>query len=93
MQLLLKAAAVAVFATMLAACQAITPVPGSERVKVTENPADVASCKAVGNIDATRYGALGESMMRNEVIGDGGDTFLQTVWAYYVGVAYKCAKD
>ena len=92
MQLFLKAGAAVAIAGALAACQTFTPVPGAELVKVTQNPADVASCKAVGNINTSHYGP-NETMMRNAVVGDGGDTFLQTAWPAPVGVAYKCAKD
>ena len=95
MRMFLKAATAALFAGSLAACVTITPAPGSERVKVTENPADVASCKSVGNIDAVKYNG-DQAIMRNEVIGDGGDTLLLTVPAAFgggLGVAYRCSKD
>ena len=65
--------------------------PGAEAVRVTSTPADVQSCKAVGNIDASRYGG-DKTIMRNEVIGDGGDTLLLTFpgGTTALGIAYLC---
>jgi hypothetical protein len=64
-------------------------------VRITSLPADVQSCKAAGNIDALKYSG-DETIMRNEVIGDGGDTLLLTLTGGVnsgMGIAYRCAKD
>src|ERR1700733_15057635 len=34
-------------------CMSVALAPGADQVKTTQNPADVASCKAVGNVDGT----------------------------------------
>ena len=91
----LKLAAASLLVASLAACVTITAVPGADKVRITGVPADVQSCKAVGNIDATKYGG-DETIMRNEVIGDGGDTLLLTLPNAInsgLGVAYRCAKE
>ncbi len=89
-----KPALAALLATTLSACVAYTPAPGSERVKMTSRPADVQSCKAVGNIDGRKVGG-NEMAMRNEVVGDGGDTLFITDpdVGGMIGIAYRCAKD
>jgi hypothetical protein len=34
-------------------CATITPVPGSESVRTTRNPADITGCTAVGNVSVS----------------------------------------
>jgi hypothetical protein len=89
---LLKLAAVASLVASLAACVTINAAPGADKVRITEVPADVQACKAVGNIDGTKVGG-NDTLMRNEVIGDGGDTLLMTVPRAALGIAYRCGKD
>lgn len=88
----------ALLAASLAACALpqLRLAPGAAQVRITSNAADVQSCQAVGNVDAIRYQG-DETIMRNDVIGDGGDTLLLTldggnVGTGGMGIAYRCAK-
>lgn len=78
----------------LAACETIALVPGAEKVRITNNPADVANCKAVG--DLPPGGAIGDenawTMVRNHTIGLGGNTafFAPAVGMAASGMAYDC---
>ena len=76
------------------ACVSVPMVPGSERVKITRDPADVANCKAVGNADPNG------DLARNQAVGLGGDTVLDTTPRLFgviggadpgIGVIYRCA--
>jgi hypothetical protein len=82
----------------LAACVTLPEAaPGADQVRETTAPADVQSCKAVGNIDPRSY-RDSDVLLRNQVIGLGGDTALMTptIWGTTLGgpgIAYRCAKD
>jgi hypothetical protein len=78
-------------AATLAACAGVTPAPGSAEVRMTTVPADVQSCKAVGNVGLERGNLEWEAMLRNKTVGYGGDTLLMT--EPLVGIAYRCAKE
>jgi hypothetical protein len=89
---------IVVWATLGAGC--VTLAPGADQVKMTKNPQDVASCKAVGNVKVptTAEGnvdlANAERQFRNEVVGLGGNTGLVTygpVGAPSTGIAYHCS--
>jgi hypothetical protein len=85
--------AVVLAAISVSACVSSTPLaPGAEQVKVTRVPADVSSCKALGNIDldATTGGV---DSAKNHAIGLGGDTVLDTTPTGWLrtGVVYRCA--
>lgn len=75
----------------LAAC-AITAAPHADDVRLTRVPADVASCKAVGNIDERQTQGL-EALLRNHAVGLGADTVLLTAPLNMAGVAYRCARE
>lgn len=87
-------------ACALTACAVPIPMaPGAERVRVTRNPADVVSCKPLGNYDAERN--LDEALARNHTVGLGGDTLLDTTPGdasrsssapITTGVIYRCAR-
>jgi hypothetical protein len=84
-------------ATLLPACEAVPLVPGAAEVRVTRDPADVASCAAVGNVDAgcspEGQQKTFEHTIRNGTIGAGGNTVLVTKeWQGMVceGTAYAC---
>ena len=87
---LLKVVAAASFALSLAACATVA-APGAEQVRITESPADVQSCKAVGNVDALVTG-IRRIDLGNAVVGLGGDTLLMTNQWTSKGIAYRCAK-
>ena len=63
--------------------------PGAEKIHVTRVPADVQACKAVGNV-RTQPGPLYEDELRNQTVGDGGDTLSMLEGA--TGIAYRCAQ-
>ena len=77
----------------LITCSCVTAplAPGADNVKLTQNAADVAGCKAVGNVSLI----LGrddlrsrEALLRNRTVGlDGNTVFLTTSLK---GVAYRC---
>ena len=84
---------------LLSSCLTVTPAPGSDKVHVTRNPADVAACKAVGNIvvpktsNGTVDMATAATDFRNRTIGLGGNTALVTSGFISVpveGIAYHC---
>ena len=48
-------------------CVSFAPAPGGDRVQLIRNPADVATCTAVGNVDWQR----GNADVRNLTVGLG----------------------
>jgi hypothetical protein len=86
-----------VCAIVLNAC--VTLAPGADKVRITQDAADVASCAAVGNVNT-----LGEPQgpsqiadsskeLRNQAVGLGGNVIFVTSATLGVpdhGVAYRC---
>jgi len=73
--------------------------PGAEQVILTRNAADVASCKAVGNLNNVNGGNVtdaGQRIARNQAIGLGGNTIFDTSSVFeesqgaVEGVVYRC---
>ena len=75
-----------------------TPIPmapGSESVRITRVPNDVANCKVVGNLDLE---IPSTESARNHAVGLGGDTILDTnplditgyATPFRTGVVYRC---
>jgi hypothetical protein len=88
----LTLAAVVLIACSCAARVPHVPAPGADRVKFTQNAADVAGCKVVGNVsglmpvgDSQFYS---EAQLRNRTVGLDGNTVFLTTPAE--GVAYRC---
>jgi hypothetical protein len=79
---------------VLAGCVSVTPAPGSDKVRVTNQPADVGACTAVGNIRVPPPSTMDPDQMaefRNQVVGLGGNAALVTVGGpTLVGIAYRC---
>ena len=77
-----------------AACVTIALVPGADRVQITNNPSDVAECKAVGNLPPG--GAINDendwAWVRNRTVGLGGNTafFAPAMGMAASGMAYEC---
>lgn len=77
-------------------CVQVPPLaPGASQVAITRNPADVAGCKAVGNIDGKDIELALDvpvaPQMQNQAIGLGGNRVLDTtVRAPPTGVVYNC---
>jgi len=79
----------------LTACATTTPVPGADKVRITDNPSDVTNCTAVGNVKlpTTTISVDIPIEFRNQIIGLGGNTALLTKGAPVYpaeGVAYRC---
>jgi hypothetical protein len=89
--------AVVLAAIAMSACVSTPLAPGAAQVKVTRVAADVASCKALGNIDLDAA-AAGIDNAKNHAIGLGGDTVLDTTptsiygtaMLLRTGVIYRC---
>lgn len=68
--------------------------PGAEQVKITRNPADVAPCRAVGNLDSHIEGNTAQiaAQMQNQAVGVGGKAVLDTsvLGTTTTGVIYHC---
>jgi hypothetical protein len=81
----------------LSACETVPLVPGAAAVRITHDLSDVASCAAVGNVDAgcSPQGErrMFEHTIRNRTIEMGGNTVVVTnEWQGMMcqGVAYDC---
>jgi hypothetical protein len=83
----------------VSACVSTPLAPGAAQVKVTRVPADVSSCKALGNLDLDAA-AAGSDNAKNHAIGLGGDTVLDTTptsiygtsMPLRTGVIYRCGS-
>ncbi|MBV8143704.1 MAG: hypothetical protein JO184_01765 [Gammaproteobacteria bacterium] len=72
---------------------AVTPLPGSEKVRLTRNASEISTCSAVGNIKVDTTGSNARTEFRNMVVGFGGNFGLVNsgpTWAPVEGVAYRC---
>ena len=67
----------------------VTPAPGADDVTITNNPADVSACTAVGKIDAEALISLDRHVAQNEAVGYSANVILNTGRG---GVAYRCGK-
>ncbi len=74
-------------------CNRLALAPGAEKVKITKNAGDVASCKVVGNVNSRPLGLKAtNATLQNQALGLGGNTvFVTGANAVSVaGVAYIC---
>jgi hypothetical protein len=76
-------------------CVSVALAPGAEQVKTTQNPADVVSCKPVGNVDGNEGNPqpTPENVLhqiQNKTIGLGGNVVFLTTPLGTQGVAYHC---
>ena len=80
---------------MTSSCVTAPLAPGADKVKLTQDAADVAGCKPVGNV-STEYDLWHpqwvEASLRNKTVGlDGNALFLTLGTAgRRGGVAYRC---
>ncbi len=78
---------------LVTGCATVALAPGAEKVKITKNPSDVASCKAVGNVKSLMdgYEAI-NATLQNQTLGLGGNTVFVTgpEGQSVAGVAYSC---
>jgi hypothetical protein len=87
----------AICAILCNAC--VTLAPGADKVRLTKNASDVATCTAVGNVNASE-GVQGPSQIvdastefRNQALGLGGNVVYVTLATLGVpdeGVVYRC---
>jgi len=88
-----RLAAIAAIGLGMAGCVTVALAPGAEKVKLTKNASDVASCKAVGNVKSPMvgYDAI-NATLQNQALGLGGNTVFVTGAAgdSVAGVAYTC---
>jgi hypothetical protein len=77
----------------------VSLAPGADKVRITKNPADVANCSAVGNINVPielqgQFDiARADTQFRNQVIGLGGNAAFVTSSSLGIpveGIAYRC---
>ena len=82
----------ATVALITCSCVTVTLVPGADKVKLTHNAADVAACKAVGNVSAQPdlNRQFVEFQLRNRTVGLDGNALFYTTTGDYEGVAYRC---
>jgi hypothetical protein len=90
----------AMLAMLMVGCTTITVAPGADQVMLTANPADVATCKAAGNIKTPEVGrglvsiSAAEKQFRNLAVGLGSDVALVTEGTVSVpvtGIGYRCS--
>ena len=67
----------------------VTPAPGADDVTITNNPADVAACTAVGKVSSDAMISLDRHVAQNEAAGFSANVILNTGRG---GVAYRCGK-
>jgi hypothetical protein len=88
-----RLAAIAAIGLATTGCVTVALAPGAEKVKITKNASDVASCKAVGNVKSPLigYDAI-NATLQNQTLGLGGNTVFVTGTAAEseAGVAYSC---
>jgi hypothetical protein len=83
--------AVTASAIFISGCVPIVLAPGAEQVKITQQPADVSACTAVGNVSPNMQK---QEDARNLTVGLGGNALLVTQKSLdgviISGVAYHC---
>ena len=89
-----------VSATLIVGCTTITVAPGADKVRLTGNPADVTTCKPVGNIKVPEVSPglvspyAAQTQFRNLAVGLGSDVALVTQGSVSVpetGIGYRCS--
>jgi hypothetical protein len=73
-------------------CETVALAPGADKVKLTHDAADVAGCKAVGNVyvKPSLDWQFVEFQLRNRTVGLDGNALFYTRTGDYEGVAYRC---
>jgi len=80
-------------ATLIVGCTTVAVAPGADKMRLTGNAADVATCKAVGNIKTPEVSPglmnsfFAEKQFRNLAVGLGSDVALVTEGTVSVPVA------
>jgi hypothetical protein len=80
-------------ATLIVGCATVTVAPGADKIRLTGNAADVATCKAAGNMKTPEVSPglvssfVAEKQFRNLAVGLGSDVALVTEGTVSVPVA------
>jgi hypothetical protein len=85
--------AIAVMGLGTAGCATVALAPGAEKVRLTKNASDVASCKVVGNVTSHPVGPEAtNATLQNQAFGLGGNMVFVTgaTGVSVAGVAYIC---
>jgi len=92
MEQVVKGFLVAAICVVASGCaHRVVLAPGAEQVQFIRNPADIAGCTAVGNVDWHE----GAADLRNLTVGLGGNTVFVTNEGLFMvtrGIAYRCPK-
>jgi hypothetical protein len=86
---------ITVIGALNSGCVTVALAPGADKVRLTKNPADVTTCKVVGNVKRTPDGSSLdiEPSIRNQAVGLGGNTVFisqEDISGPEQGVAYQC---
>ena len=94
MKAVLAISTVTAFALVGFGCVTVALAPGADQVHLTKSAADVASCKAVGNVKTPQndMGLDAEPSIRNQAVGLGANAVFLTrdLNGEMEGVAYHC---
>jgi hypothetical protein len=92
MKAILMISMVTAYALVSFGCVTVALAPGADQVRLTQNPADVASCKAVGNVKTPLSGVDAVPSIRNQAVGLGANAIFITrdLNGAMEGVAYHC---
>ncbi len=94
MKAILAICTIAGFALASFGCVTVALAPGADQVHLTKNAADVASCKAVGNVKSPQSDNAfdAEPSIRNQAVGLGGNAIFVTrdFNSALEGIAYHC---
>jgi hypothetical protein len=78
-----------VLALSAISCASVTLTPGADKVRFTENPSDVAGCKALGEVTVEpapfQTNSQGHNKLKNAALALGGNTVLQTFGGAHSG--------
>jgi hypothetical protein len=80
-------------AVLLSGCVEIPLAPGADQVRITRSAAEVAACRAVGNIEKISGGTWDDKQrqMKNQAVGLGGNVIFNTMTGLDPsGVVYRC---
>jgi hypothetical protein len=97
MQRILSAQIMITATILLSAC--VTLAPGADKVRITDKASDVATCKALGNLQVPMDGGApadassAQDQFRNQAVGLGSNVALVTqgiVGLPFSGIAYRC---
>jgi hypothetical protein len=80
---------------VISGCATVALAPGADKVRLSKDAADVATCKVVGNVKRPQEGNSldAEPTIRNQAVGLGGNTVFITqsdMTGPVQGIAYQC---